>query len=422
MIGWWHTNHEAPGDRCTGPEGMTQEKEPPMYARIYSYTLDGLDARPIAVEVDVRPGLPSFTIVGLGDLAVRESRERVRCALQNQGYDLPQRRITVNLAPASLPKASRGYDLAIAIGVLVASQQTPAPVGDVAVVGELSLDGQVRAVRGVLPIAEVAKQDGRTALIVPAGQIAEAAIVDGLPVRQATTLVDAVAAMGEGDRDDRTYVTRQISTSSPSPVLSMDDVQSHHDAKRRIEDAAKNARSILLIGTTGTGKTMLARRIPGLLPTMTVAEQTEVTRIHSAAGLTDGTGMLAARPFRAPHHGTSAPGLIGGGSLPRPGEASLAHRGVLFLDQVTDFRADALDALAQVREYGKVVLVRHGRTRTFPARTMFVGATTPCACGHGPKRCQCTDEDRERHEQKLDQVHRLFDVVIDLDPVTEAVR
>jgi magnesium chelatase family protein len=397
-----------------------------MYARIYSYALDGLDARPIAVEVDVRPGLPSFTIVGLGDLKVRETRERVRCALQNQGYELPQRRITVNVAPASLPKTCAGLDLPIALGILVASQQTPAPDGDVAVVGDLALGGQIRPVRGVLAIAEAARRDERTALVVPAGQLAEAAIAEGLPVREVQWLTAAPDIVGAGARDGRQAAARRMAlpsaTSSTPRPLSLDDVRGHDDAKRRIRKAAKDARSVLLIGSMGTGKTMLARRIPGLLPAMTAGERVEVTRIHSVCGLTDGAGPVHERPFRAPHHGTSVAGLIGGGLTARPGEVTLAHRGVLFLDQVTEFRRDAIDALREVLRDGKATLTRHSRVRSFPARTMLVGATTACPCGHGPKVCRCTDEDRERHDARLDEIHGLFDVVIDLAPQASEVR
>ncbi len=373
-----------------------------VLSRVTTFAIAGLDPRRVTVEVDIRAGLPVFTIVGLGDRAVREARERVHAAILNSGFEFPARRVTVNLAPASLRKAGPGFDLAIAAAVLAASGQLPAEALErFAVFGELSLGGELRPSRGVLAVAEGTLRAGLAGLVVPHERAAEAALVDGLDVVGAGSLAEVAEVLRGGERPPP-LAPADTEARAPSNVVDLADVRGHASALGALTIAAAGGHNLLLSGPPGVGKTMLARRLPSILPPLSRAEALEVTRIHSVAGLHDGAALIAERPFRAPHHQISASGLVGGGAIPVPGEASLAHHGVLFLDELSEFPRPALEALRGPIEDGRVAIVRGQRTAIFPTRFMLVAATNPCPCGHAPSpRCRCTDADLARHRRRL---------------------
>ncbi|MEQ8832928.1 MAG: YifB family Mg chelatase-like AAA ATPase [Miltoncostaeaceae bacterium] len=379
-----------------------------MVTQLVSPAVLGLDTATVQVEVDLRPGVPAFAVVGLPDTAVQESRERVRSGIVNQGFALPARRIVVNLAPADLRKAGPQYDLPIALSILAAGGQLgPERLAGLAAVGELALDGALRPVNGVLAMAEHAAREGWDRLVVPWANVAEAGLVAGLDVIGAHTLraaVDIIEGRAECsapplDIDAVLAGTRGLA----APDLA--EVRGQPAARRALEVAAAGGHSLMMIGPPGSGKTMLARRLPGILPPLAIDEAIAATRIHSVAGLLDpGCPLVVQRPFRSPHHTISAAGLVGGGRVPRPGEVSLAHNGVLFLDEVCAFAPSALDALRQPLEEGRIDVSRAMVRARFPARPLLVCAGNPCPCGFDgdPRRpCSCPPGRPEAYRSRL---------------------
>lgn len=388
-------------------------------AKVNSAAVLGLEGRLVEVQVDIANGLPNTTIVGLPDAGVQEAKERVRAAIRNSGCDFPFRRITVNLAPADVRKEGPAYDLSIAVGILLGSGQVLADVSETMFLGELSLDGGVRHTQGILPMVALARERGLRTVIVPSCDAREAALIDGVGVVPVSTLSELISHLKGDRRIPHCAAVAPPREPAPGNTVDLTDVQGQEHAKRALEVAAAGGHNLLMSGPPGSGKTMLARSVPSIIPRMTMDESLEVTKIYSVAGLLPSdTPLIRWRPFRSPHYTISHAGLVGGGRVPRPGEISLSHRGVLFMDELPEFTHISLEALRQPLEDRVVTISRAQGTVTYPASFMLVAAMNPCPCGFlgdTVKECLCSPGEVARYAKRisgplLDRVDIFVDV------------